>query len=184
MSRQHRNYRRKEKTDYNKRLNLLKSGLPRLVVRVSLKNITVQIVEYSPEGDKILSAVSTKHIADLGWKGSLTNLSAAYLLGMLIAKKTKVKKAVLDIGLKRSVTHSKIYSLVKGANDAGLEVPVDESMYPEEERIKGEHVVNYVKSLSKENYEKIFSGYKKRNFKPEEMSTHFNEIKSKIEGVN
>ena len=37
---------REGKTDYKKRLKLLSSSKPRLVIRKSLKNMTVQIIEY------------------------------------------------------------------------------------------------------------------------------------------
>ena len=49
------NYRRRleSKTDYHRRLRLLKSGLPRAVVRVSNTQITCQLTNYSKEGDKV-----------------------------------------------------------------------------------------------------------------------------------
>ncbi|MCB9358582.1 50S ribosomal protein L18 [Candidatus Woesearchaeota archaeon] len=185
MSKKHKPFRRKEKTDYHKRLSLLKSGMPRLVVRLSQKNISAQIVEYSPIGDKVMSAVTTKNLEKLGWKASKTNLPAAYLLGYLLAKKAKVKKAILDLGLKRSVPHSRVYALVKGVNDAGIEIPVDESMYPEEKRLNGEHIQLYAESLSKDKaaYDKKFSKYTKSGIKPETLQKHVAEIKSKIEGA-
>ncbi len=61
-------YRRKEKTNYKKRLSLLKSEKVRLVVRISNKNIYAQFVEYVPTGDKILFASSSHEIEKKGWK--------------------------------------------------------------------------------------------------------------------
>jgi len=42
------------RTDYRKRLSLVKSRLPRLVVRKSLKNTLAQIIEFHENGDKII----------------------------------------------------------------------------------------------------------------------------------
>jgi large subunit ribosomal protein L18 len=181
-------YRRKEVTDYGKRLNLLKSGVPRLVVRVSSKNILAQLVAYSPDGDKILFAVSTKSVEKLGWKGSRNNLPAAYLLGKLLAKKTagKIKEAILDIGKARSVAHSRVYSVVKGAIDGGIKIPIGDSAVPSNDRISGMHIKAYAEKLAKESaekYKKVFSAYLSKGLKPETLPNHFNEIKAKVEGV-
>ena len=46
--------RREGKTDYRKRLKLLLSRKPRLVVRKSLNNIIAQIVEYDEKGDRVV----------------------------------------------------------------------------------------------------------------------------------
>jgi len=181
-------YKREGKTNYHKRLNLLKSDIPRLVIRISSKNILAQLVKYEPSGDVVLFAVSTKSLEKLGWKASRTNIPAAYLLGYLLAKKSlsKVPKAILDIGEAHSVAHSKIYAAVKGVIDGGVEVPMDESIFPSEERISGSHVKAYAEKLlteDKEAYNKLFSKYIKNNLKPEDVTNHFNETKQKIEGV-
>ena len=46
--------RRKGLTDYRKRLKLVKSGLPRFVVRKTNRYIIVQITESKAGGDKVL----------------------------------------------------------------------------------------------------------------------------------
>ncbi len=49
-----------QKTDYRARLKLLKSGLPRFVVRRGHNNIHIQIIRYEPAGDKtILEDISS-----------------------------------------------------------------------------------------------------------------------------
>ncbi|MEM3078607.1 MAG: hypothetical protein QXR38_03830, partial [Nitrososphaerales archaeon] len=45
---------REKKTNYRKRRALVLSGLPRLVIRPTNKNIVVQIIEAKPEGDYAL----------------------------------------------------------------------------------------------------------------------------------
>lgn len=135
--------RRESKTDYSARLKLLTSELPRMVIRKSIKYIRVQIIDYEVEGDKTVAAVSSGDLVGMGWKFSCANTPAAYLTGLLlgkVAKEKKIKKAVLDMGLYPSVKGSKMYAVVKGAIDAGLEVSCDESVLPAEDRIKGEHI--------------------------------------------
>lgn len=135
--------RREGKTDYQKRLQLLKSGKPRLVVRKSLNYVTAQLTEFNGKGDKILVAATSKELRKLGWNFACDNLPAAYLTGLLIGKKSldkKITDVILDSGLYASVKESRIYAVVKGAKDAGLNVPADEEILPSEERIKGEHI--------------------------------------------
>lgn len=148
--------RREGKTDYQKRLQLLKSGKPRLVVRKSLRYVTTQITEFDKRGDKILASATSRELKKLGWNFACDNLPAAYLTGLLIGKKSldkKITDAVLNSGLYPSVKSSRIYAVVKGAKDAGLNIPVDEEILPSEERIKGAHIEKF-KNLPSE-FEKI-----------------------------
>jgi len=177
--------RREKKTDYAQRLKLLKSGKPRLVVRVSLRNVLMQIVQYEPRGDKILTSILTKDLKKFGWLGGC-NLPAAYLTGLLAGYKILKKginEAILDIGLQMSTKGNKIYAAVKGCKDAGLKIPIDENIIPPEERINGKSIENYARLLKEndlERYEKQFSSYLKNGLKPENISKHFEEVKNKI----
>jgi large subunit ribosomal protein L18 len=133
------------KTDYRQRLKLLLSKKPRLVVRKSLKYITAQIVEFDEKGDKVIASAHSKNLKKLGWEFACDNLPAAYLTGLMIGKKAlekNVSEAILDIGLYSSTKGNRIYALVKGAIDAGLKIPCDESVFPEEERICGMHIAS------------------------------------------
>jgi len=147
--------RREGKTNYRKRLKLLLSKKPRLVVRKSLKYINAQIVVFNG-CDKTITAVNSKILRKHGWKYSCKNLPACYLTGILIAKKALekgIKEVVLDMGLYPSTKGSKIYAVVKGALDAGLKIPCSEEVLPSEERIRGEHIKNYLekfKNISKD----------------------------------
>jgi hypothetical protein len=63
-----------------------------------------------------------------------------------------VKEAILDVGLNPPVKGSKIYAALKGAIDAGIKVPHDPEILPDEARISGEHIVAaYDKLGSKSN---------------------------------
>lgn len=135
--------RREGKTDYRRRLMLLKSEKPRLVVRRSLKYITAQIIEYVEGGDKTLLNVTSGQLKGMGWQFSCDSIPAAYLTGLLVGKmavENKITEAVLDFGLYRSTKGSRIYAVAKGARDAGLQVPMDESMAPSEDRLAGKHI--------------------------------------------
>lgn len=135
--------RREYKTNYKKRLNLLKSKKNRLVIRPTNRYIIVQIVQYHPDGDRILCSANSKELKKLGWNISCSNTSAAYLTGFLCglkaikAKKISDKDAILDIGLKVSTKGSKIYAAGKGAADAGMNIPISDEILPDEKRIKG-----------------------------------------------
>ena len=153
--------RREGKTNYKKRLKLLLSGKPRLVFRRSNKYIIGQIIEYKPEGDVTLVEVNSKKLKNYGWSFSFKNLPAAYLTGLMVGKnavKKGIEEAILDSGLYVSIKGNKIYSFVKGVIDGGLKVPVDESVFPSEERIYGKHINAEVEKSVKEIKEKIMSG--------------------------
>ena len=110
--------RREGKTDYRNRLALLKSGKYRLVVRKSLKYITVQIIEYDEVGDRTVVSVSSKQLRTFGWQFSCDNIPAAYLTGILIAKKASDKFGqLLAFGITISII---MYTFVNVAVTTGL----------------------------------------------------------------
>jgi len=135
--------RREGRTDYARRLGLLESRKPRLVVRKSQKYIYASIVQFDLKGDKTIAAASSAELRKHGWTFATDNLPAAYLTGMLVAKKALkngVKEAILDTGLYAKTKGNRIFSAVKGAIDGGLKVPVAEEILPSEDRIKGAHI--------------------------------------------
>ena len=144
--------RREQRTDYRKRLRLIRSGKPRLVVRRSVNSMNCQIVSHDPKGDKAIVTVSARNLKAFGWKARTGNLPAAYLTGMLCgmeAKKAGVKKAVLDMGLQTSTKGSRIYGCLKGCLDAGIDVPHSPEILPPLERIRGLHIEEHSKSGGK-----------------------------------
>ncbi len=134
---------REGKTGYKSRLNLLKGKIPRAVVRKTNKYIIAQIVESKEARDFTKVYVVSKTLQKYGWHFSFKNLPASYLTGLLLGKKAlkaKIKKAILDIGLFDSTKGSKIYALVKGLKDSGIEINCDEKMIPSNDRISGKHI--------------------------------------------
>ena len=128
--------RREKKTDYKLRLALLKSGKPRLVIRKSLKHITAQIIIYERDGDKTLISACSKELEKLGWKHNTGNFPAAYLTGLSLgkrAKEKKIKEAILDIGLQESTKGNRIYALLKGVLETGINISHSEGILPEDD---------------------------------------------------
>ena len=172
--------RREGKTNYRKRLKLLLSKKPRLVVRITNQRVIAQIVKYRPEGDEIVVAVDSSKLRDFGWKGDLNNTPASYLTGILIGKKALeagVTEAILDIGLKTPTKGARVFAVLRGAVEASLQVPYDSEILPDDSRIFGHHIAEYYK----QNPER-FGEYEKRGLSPEKLPEHVKEVKMKILG--
>ena len=136
--------RREGKTNYYRRRRLLLSRRSRLVVRKTNTNTIVQIVNASVVGDSTVASAISSELGDHGWTAGTGNIPAAYLTGFLVglrAKSRGVKEAILDVGLNPPVKGSRVYAALKGAVDAGLEVPHNPEILPDDSRITGEHIV-------------------------------------------
>ncbi|MEM4396272.1 MAG: 50S ribosomal protein L18 [Candidatus Woesearchaeota archaeon] len=143
-------YRRKRegRTNYRKRLELLKSRSIRLVIRKTNTSIIVQLAKYEPNGDRILYSITSKALSEYGWNHSYKCIPAAYLTGILISKKIKelkIDSIIPDFGLYVSTKGNRLYAVLKGLIDAGVEINVDEEMLPTENRIYGEHIDDSIK---------------------------------------
>ncbi|OMJ16502.1 60S ribosomal protein L5 [Smittium culicis] len=159
--------RREGKTDYYARKRLIvqaknKYNSPkyRLVVRFTNTDVVCQIVYAKIQGDFVLASAYSHELPKYGVKVGLTNWSAAYCTGLLVARRVLTKlgladkyagvveadgtfsitesvdesarpfKAFLDVGLKRTTTGAKIFAAMKGASDGGIYVPHSESRFP------------------------------------------------------
>lgn len=148
--------------------------------------MTVEVGKADAMGDKVIAyAHSTELAKNYGWLGDTGNMSSAYLTGLLCGFKAinqGVKQAVLDIGLHNPSKGSRIFAALKGALDAGLKVPFDKGMLPDEKRTTGQHVTEYAKLLASnpEIYQKRFSAQLAKGLKPEEISANFEQVKEKI----
>jgi large subunit ribosomal protein L5e len=177
----------------------------RLVVRLSNKDVICQIVYAKLTGDFVVSAAYSHELARYGMPVGLTNYAACYATGFLLARRvlSKLKladkytgntaingedynveavmdgprpfRALLDVGLARTTTGSRIFAALKGAADGGIEVPHSETRfvgYDSESKklnadvlrkhIFGVHVKEYADHMKAENpekYAKFFSRY-------------------------
>ena len=174
-----------KKTDYKARLAMLKSGLPRAVVRKSLGIIHLQIIKYDRKGDITLIEDSSGSLRKDGWKAHCGNIPAAYLIGYKLGKKALtlgIEKAISDIGLQKSTKEGVIYAALKGIQDSGLDINIGE-ITPDDNKIKGGHISSFAKKLKAEDkarYEKQFSEYIKNDFDPANIEKHFEEVKNKL----
>jgi large subunit ribosomal protein L18 len=178
--------RREGRTDYKRRLALLKSGQPRLVVRTTNNDTLVQVVQYSAEeGDIILASCNHKKLKEQGWSAPGGNIPSAYLAGLLCGKLagSKIKNAILDSGKGKLSKGNLVFAALKGFSDSGIEIPFSEDKLPSEDRVAGKHIESYAALLQKdspERYKSYFGKYLKDQSKPEELSKLFAEVKSKI----
>lgn len=162
--------RREGVTDYHQRLRLLKSGRPRLVVRVSNQHIRVQLVGLGADGDRTLASAHSSELTDFGWEAPTGNTPAAYLTGILAggrALAAGVDGAVLDIGLATASPGSKVFAAQEGAIDAGLESPHNESVFPDWERTRGEDIAAYAADR-----ESLYAG----EFDATDLPSHFDTV--------
>ena len=177
--------RREGKTDYKARKALVLSGKPRLVARCSLKNVTAQIVAAKPYGDEVLASAHSRELKKkYGWKAPTGNIPVAYLTGLLCGLKAKTKgveEAILDIGLIAPTKGAKVFAVLSGVLDAGVDVPHTEEKIVEE-RTEGAHIAEYGKSLGPgtEIYSAKFSKYLEQKISPEKLPEHFAKVKADI----
>lgn len=176
--------RREGKTDYHARLKLIDLDKSRLVVRISNNHVIAQIINVAKDGDETVISAHSKELVKMGWKAGTKNTSAVYLTAYLCAKKALnagIENAVLDIGLKSSIKGSKVFAGLKGAVDAGLDIPHGDSVLPEDDRICGNHIAEYAESLEKDELETKFSQYLANGLSPVDLPDHFEEIKNIID---
>ena len=177
------------KTNYHRRMKLLKSKKLRAVIRASNNHIIVQIIQSKIGGDKIIvSAHSKELVSKFGWNANTGNIPAAYLTGFLAgtrAKKQNVQEAILDLGI--FYHRNRVLAAFKGIVQSGVEIPHNEDFFPDniEEIITGSHIEKYANLLKSENpekYEQVFSGYlKKNNINPQKISEMVTNTFKKIE---
>lgn len=138
--------RREGRTNYHSRLALLLSKEDRVVVRKSTRNIQIQLIAPTPVGDVTFSSAISTELGKYGYNGPTGNTTAAYLTGLLFGLRTinnGYEYGIFDIGLHASTPGSRIYAALKGIVDAGFEIPHDESVFPSDERVRGEIAAEY-----------------------------------------
>jgi large subunit ribosomal protein L5e len=198
----------------------------RLVVRFSNKDITAQIVYSKITGDFVMAAAYAHELTNYGFPFRVTNYAAAYATGLLIARRLLTKlnladkykgvekvdgndynveeladgprpfRAYLDVGLNRTTTGAKVFAVLKGATDGGLDIPHSETRfvgYDKEgkalkadvlrKHIFGSHVADYMKSLKEENppkYQRQFSLYIKNKLEGNQIEAKWTAVHKAI----
>lgn len=221
------------KTDYyaRKRLvvqdkNKYNSAKYRLVVRISNKDITAQIVAAKIQGDVVICQANAHELPRFGVKLGLTNYAAAYCTGLLLArrvlKQLKLDKtyegqrevdgeqfnvededdqpgalrAYLDVGLARTSTGARIFGVMKGACDGGVDIPHSTKRFPgydaeskefdaevHRNHIFGQHVAQYMRTLQEEDdeaYKRQFSRYIKEGINADNIEDLYKKAHANI----
>ncbi|CDW60565.1 Ribosomal L18p and Ribosomal L18 c domain contain ing protein [Trichuris trichiura] len=184
----------------------------RLVVRITNKDVVAQIAYAKVGGDVVLTSAYSHELPKYGVKVGLTNYAAAYCTGLLLARRHLKKRNLdsvckgveeatgkdynveseegqqgafrcfLDVGLARTTTGSRVFGVMKGAVDGGLDIPHEHRRFPgydaetkeynpeiHRARIYGIHVMEYMKKLKNEDeqaYKRQFSVYIKEGIAP------------------
>jgi len=198
----------------------------RLVVRFTNRDCICQIVYSRIDGDHVMAAAYSHELPRYGIKLGLTNYAAAYATGLLVTRRLYKKlgmdelypgvqeatgdsfrsikkfnkrrpfKALLDVGLYRTTTGSRVFAAMKGALDGGLNVPHSERRlvgWDDKEKsldtevlrkyIFGGHVADYMKQLLEEDpeaYDRQFSRYKKEGIKADDLEEIYKNAHKRI----
>lgn len=171
--------RRQSKTDYYARRRLVcqdknkfDSKKYRLVARRTGTKIIAQIIYSTMTGDRVLCAAESTELRNHGLTAGLTNYSAAYATGLLLARRLLKQvglaemykpnsdvngeyynvdediqdkrpfKALLDVGINATTTGARVFAVLKGACDGGINVPHKTKRFPGYSKSKAEVVTN------------------------------------------
>jgi large subunit ribosomal protein L5e len=175
----------------------------RFVVRFTNTKVICQIAYASVSGDVIVASADSKELEKFGVKFGFTNYAAAYATGLLLARRVLTKfglaetykgqeeptgedynveevddgprpfTALLDTGLKRTSTGSKVFAALKGGLDGGIDIPHSEKRFigydPESKKLDAEtlqkyiyggNVGEYMEWLQEENGDKYHTHFK------------------------
>lgn len=180
--------RREGKTNYHRRLKLIRSHKNRLVIRTSNNHTIVQVMDSILNGDKLLAEGYSKQLKKLvEWGFNPGNMPSAYLTGYLCglrAKKAGIESAILDIGI--LVHDNRVKAALSGFVDSGVEVPLNRDWFPEtlEDRSKGQHIQDFAELLSKEDkkqYKKSFSKTIDSGSDPKKIVARWEKAKAALE---
>ena len=113
-----------------------------------------------------------------------------------VAEDRKPFRCVLDVGIAATTTGARVFGVLKGAADGGLDIPHNEKRFPgynrdekkykpetHRERIFGNHVGSYMEEVQEEDpdaYAKHFSQYIKHEVEPDSMEELFKSVHEAI----
>jgi large subunit ribosomal protein L18 len=174
---------RQHKTNYRKRSAILIGRRPFITSKISNQNISAQTLQPTLTGDVVIASAHSRELIQYGWKGSMNNMPACYLTGLLLGRKSMEKgsaNAVLYTGNDAFTT--RVAACLKGLVDSGLNIPVSKESLPDKDRVSGKHIAEYANLLkdNQEKYNSKFSALIKQGLRPEDYPRHFEEIRIKI----
>ncbi|MFQ6658693.1 hypothetical protein Gotur_027840 [Gossypium turneri] len=197
----------------------------RFVVRFSNKDVTAQIVSANIAGDMVLASAYSHELPRYGLEVGLTNYAAAYCTGLLLGRRVlkmlemdeeyqgnveatgedfsveptdtrRPFRALLDVGLIRTTTGNRVFGALKGALDAGLDIPHSDKRFAgfskdnkqldaevHSKYIYGGHVAAYMRTLMEdepEKYQSHFSEYIKRGIEADNIESLYKKVHAAI----
>jgi len=198
----------------------------RMIVRFTNKDIICQIAYARIEGDVIVGAAYAHELPRYGVKVGLTNYAAAYCTGLLLGRRILEKfkldtiyqgqtevtgeqfqvesvdgqpgafRCFLDIGLARTTTGARIFGALKGAVDAGLDIPHGVKRFPgydgeskefhadiHRKHIFGQHIADYMTLLQQDDdeaFKKQFSRFVKNGIAPDTIEAMYKKAHAAI----
>jgi len=198
----------------------------RMTVRITNRDVIAQIAYARIEGDVIVAAAYSHELPRYGIKVGLTNYASCYCTGLLLARRILKKfkldsiyegqteidgemysvehvddgpgafRAHLDTGLAHTTTGARIFGVMKGAVDGGIEIPHSEKRFPGYDKeskefnasvlrdhIMGTHIANYMKELMEEDedsYKRQFSRFIKLGITSDELEDIYKKAHANI----
>jgi len=198
----------------------------RVIVRITNKDVICQVAYARIEGDHVICAAYSHELPRYGVKVGLTNYAAAYCTGYLLARRLLKKfgldqmykgnqevngayyevedvedgrgafRAHLDVGLARTSTGARIFGVLKGCADGGIDIPHSEKRFPgydaaskelnaevHRKHIFGQHVADYMKHLMDEDeeaYKKQFSQFIKHGITHDDLEDMYKKAHAAI----
>lgn len=197
-----------------------------LVVRITNRDVIAQIIYSKIDGDVVRAAAYSHELPGFGLKVGLTNYAACYATGLLLARRILKQlkldtlyegqkeadgevynveeneegpapfRAYLDIGLARATTGARIFGVLKGAVDGGLDVPHSNKRFPgydndsseydadmHRSMIYAQHVKEYMEHLLEQDedmYKKQFATYVANDIDPDSIEETIEEVHANI----
>jgi large subunit ribosomal protein L5e len=198
----------------------------RLIVRFTNKDIICQIAYARIQGDVIVCAAYSHELKKYGIQVGLTNYAAAYCTGLLIGRRILKKfsldgiyagaeevtgeeyhvdsvdgqpsafRCYLDVGLARTTTGARVFGALKGAADAGLDIPHSNKRFPgydgeskefnaetHRKHIFGQHVADYMRLLEQDDeeaFKRQFAKYIELKIAPDSLETLYKKTHAAI----
>jgi len=173
----------------------------RLVARRTNAKVIAQIIYSTMTGDRVLCAADSTELRTHGLTAGLTNYSSCYATGLLLARRllkqvglsdmystnTEINgeyfnvdddvqdkrpfKALLDVGIARTTTGARVFGVLKGACDGGVNVPHNTKRFPGYSRAQVRAVVNK-RGRKTEESEKVEANFNATNHRNRIMGNH------------
>jgi large subunit ribosomal protein L5e len=113
-----------------------------------------------------------------------------------VDEEKKPFRALLDVGIKSTTTGAKVFAVMKGASDGGLDIPHSNKRFPgysrddkkfdadaHKERIMGGHVAAYMTEMEEddeENYKKHFAKYIDADLEADDLEETYEKVHAAI----